>query len=635
MKLVKRLDAFTMKAFLQLMAATFVVCLFVFLMQYTWRWIDELIGKGLSMTVLAKFFWYAGLSFVPAALPPGILLASLITFGNMGEKLELLAMKAAGIPLLRILLPLILIVVLTSGASFYFQNKIGPEASKRLAALVWSMKQKSPELDIPEGVFYSDIPGYSIYVEHKDTDTGMLYGVMIYTNTNTQEDTQIVLADSARLQSTADKMHLILNLYNGERFRNMDARQANMMRAEVPYMRETFTHEVDRIDFDANFNIMDAALFAGNAQTKDLSSIRQGIDSISQRIDSVGRSLYNMERGSVMERDLTRKSGVDSARIVASVAKTKPFDSIYLAMNHEQLQSTMRLATTKVRQLKAEYEFRALISDEDNRQLRLHQVEEQRKFTYSLACIIFFFIGAPLGAIIRKGGLGLPVIISVSIFIFYYIVNAGGEKLAKSGTWDVTFGVWLSSMVLTPIGVFLTYKSNQDSAVFNMDGYRMFLMRLFGLRVSRKLNRKEVIINDPDYARLCDKLTQLQTDCRTYTEENHLIRMPNYWRTFFEYEEDTKVIDINERLETIVEELHNSRDNIILACLNDMPVMVPDAHTRPFHNARRNLAAGIVLPIGFFFFLRIWRYRLRLLRDMNVIQEQAQRIIERIHKEEL
>ena len=220
-------------------------------------------------------------------------------------------MKAAGIPLLRILLPLILIVVLTSGASFYFQNKIGPEASKRLAALVWSMKQKSPELDIPEGVFYSDIPGYSIYVEHKDTDTGMLYGVMIYTNTNTQEDTQIVLADSARLQSTADKMHLILNLYNGERFRNMDARQANMMRAEVPYMRETFTHEVDRIDFDANFNIMDAALFAGNAQTKDLSSIRQDSAHLilvwsSRRIDTILAS--KLHRPKYYFRDFTHSS---------------------------------------------------------------------------------------------------------------------------------------------------------------------------------------------------------------------------------------------------------------------------------------------------------------------------------------
>lgn len=622
-----------MKAFLQLLAATFFVCLFVYMMQYTWRFLEELIGKGLSMKVLGNFFWYMGLTFVPLAMPPGILLASLITFGNMGEKLELLSMKAAGIPLLRVFLPLVFIVLLMSGASFYFQNNIGPEATKQLAALLCSMKQKSPELEIPEGEFYSDIPGYNIYVEHKDKETGMLYGVMIYTNTNTQEDTQIVLADSARLQSTVDKMHLMLTLYNGERFRNMDARSANMMRAEVPYMRETFTHEVDLIEFDGNFNVMDATLFAGNAQTKGLKSIWRGIDSLEHRIDSTGRALYNLELRGVMQRDLFMRRGKDSTNVVARIGKTEPYDSLYVHLTHDQLQNSIRTATSKVRQLKAEYEFRALISDEENRQLRIHKVEQHRKFTYSLACLIFFFIGAPLGAIIRKGGLGLPVVIGVSIFIFYYIVNAGGEKLAKSGTWDITFGVWLSSMVLAPIGTFLTYKANQDSAVFNIDGYRMFLMRLFGLRESRKLSRKEVIINDPDYPALHDQLLQLQSDCRQYTEEHSLIRMPNYWKIFFEYEEDTTVIDIDNRLEYIVGELHNSRDRFILGALNELPILVPDAHTRPFRNARRNMAAGIFLPLGLFLFLRIWRYRLRLLRDMNVIQEKSQMIVDRIGKQ--
>lgn len=630
MRLIKRLDLFILKAFLQLFAATFFICLFVFMMQYTWRYIDELIGKGLSVEVLGKFFGYMALTFVPAALPPGILLASLITFGNMGEKLELLAMKAAGIPLLRILLPLIFTVLVLCGCSFYFQNRVAPEATKQLGALIWSIKQKSPELDIPEGVFYGDIPGYNIFVEKKDPETGMLYGVMIYSNANAQEDTQIVLADSARLQSTADKQHLMLTLYSGERFRNMDAHSANMMKAAVPYMRETFAHEVDLIPFDANFDIMDANLFAGNAQTKDLKSIRFGIDSLTARIDSTGRSVYQFTRSTVMERDLNTKSSKDSARIMTQIEKAQPFDTLYQKLTHEQLQQVFRTATTKVRQLQSEYEFRSLISNEDNRALRLHKVEKHRKFTYSLACLIFFFIGAPLGAIIRKGGLGMPVIISVSIFIFYYIVNAGGEKLAKNGTWNIAFGLWLSSMVLAPIGAFLTYKANNDSAVFNIDGYRMFFMRLFGLRQSRKLNRKEVIIKDPDYERLVTDLTALQTDCKTYAEEHHLIRMPNYKRVFFEYEEDTAVIDIDERLENIVEELHNSTDSRLIALLNELPVLVPDAHTRPFRNARWNIVAGIIFPVGLFFWFRIWRYRLRLLRDMNTIQEESQNIIDRI-----
>lgn len=632
MHIIKRLDLFILKAFLQLFAATFFVCLFVFMMQYTWRYIDELIGKGLSVDVLAKFFWYMALNFVPAALPPGVLLASLITFGNMGEKLELLSMKAAGVPLLRILQPLLIVVVILSGCSFYFQNNIAPEATKRLSALVWSMKQKSPELEIPEGVFYSEIPGYNIFVEKKDMKTGMLYGVMIYTNVSSQEDTQIVLADSARLQSTADKMHLMLTMYSGERFRNMDARSANMMKANVPYMRETFAKEIDLIEFDGNFNITDASLFAGNAQTKGLRNIRLGIDSLNHRIDSVGASIYEAQCRGAMERQIRNKSEKDSAHIVAKVAQTAAFDSLYAGLSHEQLQSTIRTATSKVRQLTAEYEFRSMITNEDNRSLRIHKVEKHKKFTYSLACLLFFFIGAPLGAIIRKGGLGMPVIISVSIFIFYYIINSSGEKMAKSGAWYIPFGVWLSSMVLAPIGVFLTYKSNQDSAVFNIEGYRMFIMRLFGLRESRKLNRKEVIINEPDYPKVAHELTDLQADCKRYVEEHHLIRMPNYKKIFFEYEKDTAVADIDDRLEAIIEELHNSRDTRLVMMLNELPILVPDAHTRPFSNARRNMAAGIFFPVGLFFWFRIWRYRVRLRHDMDIIQQQVGNILNRIDK---
>ena len=631
MRVIKRLDQFVLKAFLQLLAATFFVCLFIYVMQLTWVHIERLIGQGLSIGFLAEFFWYMALTVVPLSLPLAILLASLITFGNMGEQLELLSMKAAGIPLLRIFAPLIVLVTMLTIGSFYFQDKISPQAAMQLYSRLWSLKQKSPELDIPEGIFYSEIPGYNIFVEKKDQKTGMLYGVMIYSNVSTQDDTQIVLADSAQLQSTADKMHLILTLYGGERFRNMDSRSANMMKADVPYMRETFTKEVDLIAFDGNFNITDASLFAGDARTKNLHTIHTGIDSLTQRIDSTGRSLYEMEQRTVMERSLP-SDPKDATATIAMVDESLPFDSLFQALNHEQLQSTFRTATSKVRQLKAEYEFRRIMSDEDNRALRLHKVEAHKKFTLSLACLVFFFIGAPLGAIIRKGGLGMPVIISVFIFIFYYVVNVAGEKLAKTGVWYIPFGVWLSTMVLTPIGAFLTYKSNQDSAIFNIDGYRMFFMRLFGLRESRKINRKDVIIKDPDYNQLSKELKTLQSDCKNYAAEHHLMHMPSYKRIFFEYEEDTIVIRISQKLEDLIDELHNSRDSVILGCLNALPVLVTDAHTRPFHNARYNFWAGIIFPVGIVLFFRIWRYRVRLLRDMGTIQEETQKIIDRIEK---
>lgn len=205
MKFIKKIDIFVFKAYSLLFVGTFFICLFIFMMQFMWRYVDELIGKGLTLDVLAHFFYYAGLTLIPMSLPLAILLASLITFGNLGERFELLSMKAAGIPLIRILQPIIIFNILLCIGSFYFQNVTGPEAQKKFYTLIYSMKQKSPELEIPEGIFYSEIPGYNIFVEKKGKENGMLYGVMIYSTTDGYEDAQIVLADSAELKTTADE----------------------------------------------------------------------------------------------------------------------------------------------------------------------------------------------------------------------------------------------------------------------------------------------------------------------------------------------------------------------------------------------------------------------------------------------
>ncbi|MBQ3957366.1 MAG: LptF/LptG family permease, partial [Bacteroidaceae bacterium] len=400
MRLIRKLDAFILKSYLLLFAGTFFICLFIFMMQFMWRYVEELIGKGLSWDVLGKFFYYSGLTLVPMSLPLAILLASLISFGNLGEKFELLSMKAAGVPLVRILQPVFCFVLLVCGGSFYFQNKIGPEATKQLATLIWSMKQKSPELEIPEGIFYNEIPGYNLFVEHKDPDTGMLYGVMIYNNTNSYEDAQIVLADSARLQSTADKMHLKLTLFNGERFRNMESQSGSMLRANVPYMRESFITEVDLIPFDGNFNMMDASLFAGNAATKKLPEIVQGIDSLTVMTDSIGHAVASNARRLYLERELP--SGLqDSAAIVQETAESREtLDSIYARLTEEKRTAAWRNALRKAQFMQSEYDFRGTISADNNLTLRKHKIEANRKFTLSLACLLFFFIGAPLGAII-------------------------------------------------------------------------------------------------------------------------------------------------------------------------------------------------------------------------------------------
>lgn len=628
MKFIKKIDIFVFKAYSLLFVGTFFICLFIFMMQFMWRYVDELIGKGLTLDVLAHFFYYAGLTLIPMSLPLAILLASLITFGNLGERFELLSMKAAGIPLIRILQPIIIFNILLCIGSFYFQNVTGPEAQKKFYTLIYSMKQKSPELEIPEGIFYSEIPGYNIFVEKKGKENGMLYGVMIYSTTDGYEDAQIVLADSAELKTTADEKHLMLTMYAGERFRNMQAQGNMMARANVPYMRETFIQETDLIPFDNNFNMMDANVFSGSAQTKNLREIETGLDSLAHKSDSIGRSLFAYLQNTTYRRKVNIASQ-DSAKIAR---QTLNFDTLYSQLTVSQQQSILRNAMQKSTVATNEYEFRGLISKDIDQSTRTHWVEWHKKFTLSLACLFFFFIGAPLGAIIRKGGLGVPVVISVTIFIFYYIINVSGEKMAKSGEWVPWFGEWLSSMVLCPIGIFLTYKANKDSAVFNIEAYINVIRKILGLRISRHIARKEVIIHDPDYPVVKTKLMALSQEWQAYAQKSRLRLPPNYLHIFFHNIDDHEVISLSRKMENLITILSNSRDAAILDALNKLPIVSTHAHTRPFHNYKWNMVLGIIFPVGIFFYFRIWRYRLRLYKDIQQIKKYSAFIAERIKK---
>ena len=628
MKFIKKIDIFVFKAYSLLFVGTFFICLFIFMMQFMWRYVDELIGKGLTLDVLAHFFYYAGLTLIPMSLPLAILLASLITFGNLGERFELLSMKAAGIPLIRILQPIIIFNILLCIGSFYFQNVTGPEAQKKFYTLIYSMKQKSPELEIPEGIFYSEIPGYNIFVEKKGKENGMLYGVMIYSTTDGYEDAQIVLADSAELKTTADEKHLMLTMYAGERFRNMQAQGNMMARANVPYMRETFIQETDLIPFDNNFNMMDANVFSGSAQTKNLREIETGLDSLAHKSDSIGRSLFAYLQNTTYRRKVNIASQ-DSAKIARL---TLNFDTLYSQLTVSQQQSILRNAMQKSTVATNEYEFRGLISKDIDQSTRTHWVEWHKKFTLSLACLFFFFIGAPLGAIIRKGGLGVPVVISVTIFIFYYIINVSGEKMAKSGEWVPWFGEWLSSMVLCPIGIFLTYKANKDSAVFNIEAYINVIRKILGLRISRHIARKEVIIHDPDYPVVKTELMALSQEWQAYAQKSRLRLPPNYLHIFFHNIDDHEVISLSRKMENLITILSNSRDAAILDALNKLPIVSTHAHTRPFHNYKWNMVLGIIFPVGIFFYFRIWRYRLRLYKDIQQIKKYSAFIAERIKK---
>lgn len=625
---IKKLDIFISKQFGLLFIGTFFICQFVLMMQFLWRYIDELIGKGLSMEVLAEFFWHMGLMLVPQALPLAILLSSLITFGNMGESSELTAIKAAGISLMQAFRSLIVISVAIFFVSLYFQNTIGPDANRKLGTLLMSMKQKSPELEIPEGVFYDGIPNSNIYVQRKDLNTGKLYGIMIYRMTGSYEDQAIILADSGMLQATAEKKHLLLTLWNGEWFENMQSQELAGS-AAVPYRRESFTGKRIVLDYDGDFNMNDGTAMANDARGKGFAQITHDMDSITAFYDSIGHALYKADLQMVY--NLPRVSKKDSLRSMKLASSLKyNYDSVYAKLTPGAKRAAVSYAQQEVQTRTADLNFKAMLTNDGDKLIRQHKIEWISKITLALTCIVFFFIGAPLGAIIRKGGLGLPVLISVLVFIIYYILDNSGYRMARGGMWTIWFGKGLAPAVLVPMAVFFTYKATNDSVVFNMDMYRDFFRRLFGLRVKRPVYRKEVVINDPDYAADLERLNAITADIEQYSMTHRLRHAPSWVRVFFKYEPDHEIERINDELEAVIEDLSNSRDRTIVNHLSAYPVMSVKAHTRPFERPWLNAVSALVVPVGFTLYFRMWRFRLRLWRDLRTVKAENEIVTERI-----
>lgn len=621
---IKKLDIFVLKSFCTLFMGTFFICLFIFMMQFLWRYVDELIGKGLEMTVMAQFFFYSALTLVPVSLPLAILLAALITFGNFGERFELLAMKAAGISLLKIMRPLIVFIAFICCLSFYFQNVIGPKAQADLGTLLISMKQKAPELDIPEGVFYDEIEGYNLYVKHKNRNTGMLYDVLIYNFEKGFENAQIIKADSGRLEMTADKKHLYLHLYDGEQFENLKSQ--NMNQRNVPYRREAFREKHAIIEFDSDFNMVDAGIMSSYSSSKNMRKLQTDIDSMRLRNDSVGRAYYReaMEGMYKITGSITRE---DTLKIEKAHLGEYNADSIFNMATLVQKQKIVSAAVGRAEGAGSDWGFKSNDISATEYSLRRHMTSWHEKLTLSLACLIFFFIGAPLGGIIRKGGLGMPVVVSVLIFIVYYIINNTGYKMARDGKWIVWMGMWTSTAILAPLGAFLTYKSNNDSVVLNTDAYINWFKKIVGIRNVRHLFRKEVIIHDPDYVRIPGDLRALSVDCREYAEKKALKSAPNYFKLWMSGNRDEVMENINERLENLIDEMSNTKSIALLTALNNYPIIPVHAHVRPFRSYWLNWICGALFPIGLFFYFRIWIFRIRLNKDMDRIVRTNEDII--------
>lgn len=618
-----------LQTFLPVFAMTFGICLFIVLMQFLWRYIDDMVGKGLDVLVLAEMLLYAALTLVPMALPLAVLLASLMTFGNLGERFELLAMKAAGVSLLRIMRPLIITVAMISVGSFYFQNIITPIAQVKLFTLLFSMRQKSPELDIPEATFYKEISGFNVYVKTKEKETGLLKDMMIYDYSEGFDNAQIIAADSGRLKMSVDKKFLILTLMSGESFQNLKKQGGSKKEVSVPYRRETFSTKDLLIEFDASFNRMDESFMENQYAGKNLKELARSIDSMSIRQDSIhdenSRRILensykrNSNKNALAYKEAEHSNDTTSESITQQQQEviTLNFDSLYNSQAKSSKATLIDRAVISIDAIKADYYFKAANSADEAYKLRRHLTEWHKKFSLAFACLVFFFIGAPLGAIIRKGGLGMPVVISVLLFIIYYIIDNIGLKMASGGIWEAWQGMWLSTAILAPLGIFLTYKAVNDSVILNPDTYLNALKDLLGRRAGRNIMRKEVIIFEPKYDEVSEQLSDLTLRCKNFLNENK--RWISYFKFWNPHHADTTVIDISSQLETIVEEMANSNHNLELNKLMDYPVLGGYRKTGNKANNILKIIAGIVLPIGIPLYLLAMYQRKLFIQDVSAI----------------
>ncbi len=496
---MKKLYKLTLSSFLGPFVLTFFIVVFVLLMQFLWKYIDDLVGKGLKFPVISELLLYTSASLVPMALPLAVLLASLMAFGNLGENNELLALKSAGISLQRIMNPLIVLITIISIGALMFNNYVLPYTNLKFRSLLYDIQRQNPEMQIKTGIFDNTLEGYSIRIAERDPKTSLLKNIMIYDHTDHVGNIIVTIADSGYMKMTEDKRYLLLTLYNGETYTEMQKQRRRIRDKSYPSRRDKFEKQemiIEMVDF--GLKRTDENLFKSSYQMMNLKQLAYVEDSLKGDIRLTEHSLQTtLEKSSYYKnKNYLRKVGFrtvvsDTAGNADSLKTEKKeriinmnMDSIYDHMNNNEKQRVVAQALGYARGAMNYINNNYVNSDNMVKRLRKYEIETQRKFTLSFACLIFFFIGAPLGAIIRKGGLGMPVVISVLFFLVYYIISITGEKFVRESVISAFSGMWLSTFILIPLSAFLTYKASTDSVIMNIDTYFNFFKRIFKKRKS-------------------------------------------------------------------------------------------------------------------------------------------------------
>ncbi len=479
---------------------TFFFVVFILLMQFLWRYIDDLIGKGLEMDVISEFLLYTSASLVPMAMPLAVLLASLMTFGNLAENLELLALKSSGISLVRIMAPVMVLSAGLAVGAFLFANYVMPVTNLKMRSLLYDIQQQRPELSIKPGVFDNNLEGYSIRIGDRDSKTNLLTDILIFDHTKKEGNIKVTVADSGYMKMSADEKHLLLTLYNGRTFEEMQKQKTEGRHIKsYPHQRSHFEHQELIIEMTGfGLNRTDENLFRNSYQMLNIHQLQHFEDSLEGDLD-----LLVDEFHATIDQTLIRKSKnilIKRSRIVPDSLKAMisdeekevarvHVDSVFAKLNKLEQRRAITQALNFARSNKGLTTSNANTSDWKISKLRRYQIEIHRKYTYSLLCLIFFFIGAPLGAIIRKGGLGIPVIVSVMLFLAYYVISMMGEKVVRENVLPPFAGMWISTILLVPMSIWLTIKAANDSVILNVETYFLGIKKLY--RGAQKFFRRK------------------------------------------------------------------------------------------------------------------------------------------------
>ena len=622
----KIVDKYILRTFIPLFVMSFAVCWFIVVMQFLWRYIDELVGKGLSGFMLLKIIFYAALSFIPMSLPLGILLASLMTLGNLGERLELLALKASGIRLYRIIRPIMLLVLAMACGLFYFQNDLMIRAQVRMWTLVITAKYAAPEMEITPGVFYTGIPGYSLYAKDRDAGTGLMHRMMVYDMSRGYLNPRIIRADSGRLVMDKSKKFLVLKLYQGQSFENIQTQSYNTSTDAVPYMLPHFDYSETFIPFDANIKMQDEGELSSMYVGKNLHQLQRSIDSIRPILDSTRLSYAQVVGASLMESHYGTSSyayqdsatraqeQVRLAHLEQQTRHSKAEDASLTFTPQDSLQA-ISMARDKADRVKEEASLYIDTDDAQFYQFRTLHQEWHRKFTFPVSCLIFALIGSSLGAIVRRGGIGMPIIISIFFFVVYFIIDSFGTNMLRNESIPIWLGMWLSNIVLFPVGIFLAYKANQDSSALNVEVYVIFFRKLFGFRGVRKVEYQELIIEEADYRAGALAVTQALKHTDT------LLQGPLFagriWSIWTRGAEQKQLASLSKELDDITESLRHTPSRLLVSKLCDLPLL--PTRLSPFlpEAPRWGRILGALLPISLPFGLFLSRVRTHLRADLR------------------